>query len=92
KDINRGPDASESDQWGVTPDPGLLVKQSDSEHERFLKWRAARDLTVFDAETGEVLSTPPVELLEEEPRIDGYVDRALMKALEHLQSQLDAGA
>lgn len=92
KDINRGPKATESDQWGVSPDAELRVDQSDAEHEQFLKWRAARDLTVFDAETGEMLAPPPAELLEEEPKVDDYTDRALLKAVEHLQMQLDAGA
>ncbi|TWT78286.1 Carboxy-terminal processing protease CtpB precursor [Posidoniimonas polymericola] len=94
--IHRLSDAPEADPWGVSPDPELAVSMTDDEHLDFLRWRERRDLIVFDADTGEVLSTPQIEHRDAEGQaveVDpGYEDAALLRAVEYLQSQLDAGA
>jgi carboxyl-terminal processing protease len=40
--MNRYPDSKESDEWGVTPDPGWVIALSDEELEQYLNDRAAR--------------------------------------------------
>lgn len=94
--IHRLSSDSESDPWGVSPDEELAVPMTDEEHLDFLRWRERRDLTVFDAETGEVLSTPQIEHRDAEGQpvaVDpAYQDAAMLRAIEYLQSQLDAGA
>lgn len=96
--IHRLSDAKESDSWGVSPDPELAVKLTEDQHREWLRWRERRDLTVFDVETGEVLSTPQIVYAPEDPEAEPpevdplYEDGALLRAVQHLQNQLDAGA
>jgi carboxyl-terminal processing protease len=43
KNMNRYPGATESDEWGVSPNPGYELVLTDLELEGFVKDRAARD-------------------------------------------------
>ena len=45
KNINRGKDAAETDEWGVSPDPGLAVKLEGKELKKLNDWR--RDYGLF---------------------------------------------
>ncbi len=44
RNIHRFPDAKEEDEWGVKPDKGYEVKQSDEERAEYFKWRRDRDI------------------------------------------------
>jgi carboxyl-terminal processing protease len=44
KNIHRFPDAKESDEWGVMPDDGYLVKLSPRELGEYLEYRRDRDI------------------------------------------------
>jgi len=44
KAMNRYPAAKDSDDWGVTPDPGQEVSLTDEELNEFEKDRSARDV------------------------------------------------
>jgi carboxyl-terminal processing protease len=96
KNIHRSADADDSDDWGVSPNPGHEVPLSDEEYEAYVKYRSARDLW------GE---PPPKELLPAEDGANSdevaedaadsaadadFVDRPLDAAMEHLESVLDA--
>ena len=45
KNIHRAKDAKERDEWGVSPNPGLVVKLNDEEYETWAISRRDRDLT-----------------------------------------------
>jgi carboxyl-terminal processing protease len=49
KAMNRYPDAKDSDDWGVTPDPGYEVSFTDEELKAYEKDRAARDTLSSEA-------------------------------------------
>lgn len=94
KNIHRRRDAKDKDDWGVSPDPGHQVVQSDTEFKAFERYRSLRDVW------GE---PPPPELLaadeedEEQPHAElvdpaddaNFVDRPLQAAVEYLQNILD---
>ena len=44
RNIHRGEGASEADEWGITPDEGLVLKLSDSEAAHLERVRRTRDL------------------------------------------------
>ncbi len=92
KNIHRLSDAPPDQEWGVSPDPLLAVPLDEQQGNLQLLWRSSRDLTVFDAESGEQLSRPEPETSDQEVELDGHADRTLGRAVEHLQSLLDNGA
>lgn len=90
RNIHRTPEAKESDDWGVSPDPGLDVPLSDEEYERYLEYRAARDLwgdlpTELSDRDGKDDDASEADDAPAEP----FQDRQLQKAVEHLRNQLD---
>jgi carboxyl-terminal processing protease len=80
KSIHRTPSAKDDDDWGVLPDPGLEVPLSDSQYEAYVKYRSNRDLWG---------DPPPAQPADSDAEED-FSDRPLQKAVEHLQSVLDA--
>jgi carboxyl-terminal processing protease len=87
--IHRWPDATEADDWGVRPDPGLEVKLTlEQRLEQVKYWRAVDTVRgkpgmVKDAPNGPAPAAPAKE----------YRDPVLEKALEHLRGKLkDHGA
>ena len=44
KNIHRGKNAKDSDEWGVSPNPGLVVKVSEEDYETWARARRDRDL------------------------------------------------
>src|SRR5262249_6886050 len=44
KNIHRFPDAKESDEWGVMPDPGFELKLNLAQTERLIRYRHDRDI------------------------------------------------
>jgi carboxyl-terminal processing protease len=71
--INRYPDSKESDDWGVKPSPGFEIVMKDDERLEYIRYKRARDIIRKDK------STEP-----DRP----FVDRALVKAVEHLKAEL----
>lgn len=71
QNIDRRPDAKEKDTWGVSPDKGCQVVLDKAEYERWLEWRAGRD--VFQSPTEK----------KEKP----FVDRQLDRAVEQLEKR-----
>jgi carboxyl-terminal processing protease len=71
--INRYPDSKETDDWGVKPTPGFEIVMKDDERLEYLRYRRARDIVRKDK---------PKE--PEKP----FVDRAMVKAVEHLKAEL----
>ncbi len=72
RNIHRSPDASPKDDWGVSPDAGCAVELDPAEYNRWLAWRARRDVHQ-PPET-------PQNVAEEKP----FVDRQLRRAIECL--------
>ena len=84
QNIHRMPGDTDAATWGVQPNPGFEVRLDEKEYLNWQRYRSRRD--VF----GKDPSGPLVELLNEEDGKlpDGFVDRALERAIEHLQVQL----
>ncbi len=83
QNIHRGPDAKESDPWGVTPDEGYAVAYSDAD-----LLALGNHFNHLDA-----LAEPPPEAAGAEPTPSGdapdeFVDRQLEKALEYLRGRI----
>jgi carboxyl-terminal processing protease len=72
KNIHRFKDAKESDEWGVTPDDGYVVKWSIEDMEKYRDYRGERDVL---RESGE-------------PRKSDFKDTQLDKATAWLKEQL----
>jgi carboxyl-terminal processing protease len=81
KNIHKMPEDAESDEWGVTPNPGFDVKLDKEGYEMWRNYRLRRDLM------GEGVDP---SLAEELSREDGEIpsdfrDQALDRAVEHLR-------
>ncbi|TWT30849.1 S41 family peptidase [Blastopirellula retiformator] len=76
KNIHRLPDAKETDEWGVSPSPGMEVKMSPKQLAAFQRYRRNRDMATL-------VPHPPAP----EPPLQD-VDPVLAKGLEYLESQL----
>ncbi len=78
KNIHRHKDSKDTDEWGVTPDKGFVVKMSEKETEDWLKDRAARDVVHR--------SQPPVAATEHpRPETTPAIDPQLQRALDYLE-------
>jgi len=73
RNINRGKNAGDQDEWGVTPDPGYEVKVEGEALARLIRWRHERGMSRLAANS----PTPPAEL-------PCNVDPQLAKAVEYL--------
>ena len=73
KNIHRFRDSKETDEWGVKPDPGLEVPQTDKQLEKWMEYRHKRDVVQPQS-----ISTPPD--LEADPQL-GRAIEALKKRL-----------
>lgn len=76
KNIHRFPNAKESDEWGVMPDEGYLVKFSTEDMQKYLDYRRQRDIL------GEGRSEAPVE----------FTDTQVAKGIEWLKAELAMAA
>ena len=93
KNIHRQRDAKDEDDWGVSPDPGHQVVQSDTEFKAFERYRSLRDVwgeppppeLLAAAEDGEEPDAVPVDSADDA----NFVDRPLQAAVEYLQNILD---
>jgi carboxyl-terminal processing protease len=102
KNIHKFKDAKDSDEWGVSPDPGLEVKLSRRDYETWFLGRRDRD-TVSHArkarskpeekekekEKGKADEKAPEDgPAADQARSKPFVDRPLNKALELLKEEL----
>jgi carboxyl-terminal processing protease len=83
KNIHRFPDSKETDEWGVSPNPGYEVKLTDEERFQFLLARRRRDVV-----HGKPGAAPPEEK-KDEKKAPPFVDKVLDKALEYVRGELD---
>jgi carboxyl-terminal processing protease len=93
KNIHRFKDAKETDEWGVSPDPGLEVKLTPQEHFAWAMGRRDRDL--LSGKAAAALATAKPEAKKDEPKKEGakpstrpYKDRQLEKALEVIRGKI----
>jgi carboxyl-terminal processing protease len=83
KNIHRFKDAKETDEWGVSPDPGLGVKLSREEyHDWFLARRdrdflSSRNKPKADKPKAEEKDKPKAEKKEPKPFTDKQLDKAV---------------
>jgi carboxyl-terminal processing protease len=85
KNIHRRPDATEADDWGVSPDTDLEVILDDKEYETYLKYRDDRDLLQPSAEKATDSTSDQTA-----SGADTFSDRQLQKAAEYLNGKLSA--
>ena len=78
--IHRFPEMNESDNWGVTPNDGYLLKYSSKEWQAWDRDRQRRDVLLRDNEKG----TEGDQSTEV-----GFEDRQLNAAIDYLKSKLD---
>jgi carboxyl-terminal processing protease len=79
RNIHRFPDSKESDEWGVSPNPGFAVKLTDEERYQFLLARRKRDV---------VQGKPGAAAEKKEEKAAPLVDKVLERALEHIRAEL----
>lgn len=79
KNIHRFPNAKDSDDWGVLPDPGFEVKLSGKEMTQLITQRRQKDVVRKNGEA----KPEAAEAAE-------FVDPQLQKALEYIRAQLEA--
>jgi carboxyl-terminal processing protease len=82
RNIDRLPDATDEDNWGVSPDPGLEVSLSASEYAEYLKYRNDRDTLIAPERQDAAVAAPDA------PSVP-FIDRPLQRATEYLQGMLD---
>ncbi|MBN2580699.1 MAG: S41 family peptidase [Pirellulales bacterium] len=78
KNIHRFPDAKETDQWGVLPDPDWEVKLDERETAELLDAQRHRD----------VLRAPKKEKDAKEKKEKPFVDRQLEAAVKYLEREM----
>ena len=85
KNIHRFPDAKETDEWGVMPDPGFEIKLSDSEMYALMLDRRARDVLQPPPGKDVVAAKGQPSSKEKKP---AFVDRQLEAAIKYLTTEL----
>jgi carboxyl-terminal processing protease len=83
KNIHRFPDSKETDEWGVSPNPGYEVKLTDEERFQFLLARRRRD--VVHGKPGAAQR----EEKKDEKTAPPFVDKVLDKALDYIRGEMD---
>lgn len=82
KNIHRAADATEQDEWGVTPDPGFVIPMDDEALIQLaIRWREASFPMLAGIETPEMETLPRVAPKAESPATDPGVDADPSKSL-----------
>ena len=79
RNIHRFPDSKEEDDWGVKPDKGYEIKQTDEERIEYFKWRRDRDIL---RRPGQEAKAPETGEKKE------FRDKVMDKALEYLRAEI----
>jgi carboxyl-terminal processing protease len=90
RNIDRGPDAKDSDEWGVKPDKGFEVPLTVEQRAEWVRWRNDRDI-VRDSKKHQPkkeAKKPAEKDKEKKP----FVDEVLKKAVDHLKEQIKKAA
>ena len=85
--IQRRHDAKDTDEWGVSPDPGMEVKTSDPDAQQWGLWRRDRD--VVHPHHAEADGGKSSKSNDADAAIDH--DAPLRRAVEYLQAQIEKG-
>jgi carboxyl-terminal processing protease len=98
KNIHRFPEAKDSDEWGVMPDPGFELKLSEGQIRQLVHNRYDRDILVGKhAKAVAVAKAEPPATAADEPNADAkpkdvapapFVDKQLQKAVDYLTEEL----
>lgn len=86
KNIHRFPDAKDSDEWGVIPDPGFEIKLDDNEMAGLIHQRRQRDILQSPANGVGPKGEPPQKPSNE--TAPAPVDRQLQAAVKYLTTEL----
>ncbi len=78
RNIHRFPDSKEEDDWGVKPDKGYEVKQTDEERIEYFKWRRDRD----------ILKRPAKDAKPPEKDKKEFRDKVMDKAVDYLKAEI----
>ena len=76
KNINRPHEDGAKSDWGVSPDKGYAVEQSNEEQTRWRLWRSHRDTSQPGAKNGAAKDS-----------VEPFTDRPLLKAVECVEKQ-----
>jgi carboxyl-terminal processing protease len=88
KNIHRFPDAKETDEWGVKPNPGFEVPLTIKEQVAYMRYRLDRDV-VHGKANGKPAAKPKTEKTgEAEKEEKPFEDKVLNKALEYLRGEI----
>jgi carboxyl-terminal processing protease len=82
KNIHKMPNAGPDAEWGVTPDPSLVVPMEQAEYDAWRLYRIRRDLIgeTTDTELAKALDLAGGQVPED------FVDRPLQRAIEYMQA------
>jgi carboxyl-terminal processing protease len=88
KNIHRFPDSKDTDEWGVTPNPGFEVPMKDEERFEYLQWRTERD--IVRGKTGEPAPkpAPEKEAADKKAEKKPFSDRVLEKAVDYIKKEI----
>ena len=85
--IHRFPDSKDTDEWGVMPNDGMLVKLSDAEMADLLRERRERDILSAKSDKPAAEAKPEAEkTVPAKP--SAFVDRQLQKAIDYLSQEV----
>jgi len=87
KNIHRFPESKDTDEWGVKPNAGLEVAQTQKERIEYVRWRNDRDV-IREKKPAAKKNENKDKETEKKP----FVDKVLEKALEHLRVELKKSA
>jgi len=90
KNIHRFPDAKDTDEWGVHPDPNYEIKLSDAEMFKLMQERRSRDILMPQAKEAKeaVAAKPDAPGKDAKDKDASAEDRQLQAALKYLNTEL----
>ncbi len=83
KNIHRGKDAKDTDEWGVMPDDGFALDLTKDETEKMFKQRAERDVVHRAQAVAQPSSSASTKAADK--TAEPYIDPQLQRAIEYLQ-------
>jgi carboxyl-terminal processing protease len=88
RNIDRAPDAKDTDEWGVKPDKGFEVELTLDQRAEWARWRSDRDI-VRDKKRPAPKKEPAKEAKKPaEKEKKPFVDEVLKKAVDHLLEKI----
>ncbi len=86
KNIHRFPDAKDTDEWGVHPDPNYEIKLADAEMLKLMQDRRTRDILTSSKDAP--AAKPDAAVKDNPPKDSPSEDRQLQAALKYLNTEL----